>query len=366
MIRINDGKSQDGRLSIVFTGGGTAGHVVPNLAIFSHLRGESKFNDFHYIGSKSGIEKEIVSKNGGIRFHGITCEKFRRSLSPKNILIPFKVIKGISEAKKILKEISPKVVFSKGGFVTYPVVRAAKSLRIPIVIHESDISMGLANKMSAKHAHKILTSFEKTRDTLYEKFDEKVIHTGSPIRREIFQGDKARIYSEFEFDKTKKNLLVIGGSLGAARLNESVSELMPEIWAEWNVLHVTGRGKMSGAKFPNYTQVEYMNEIWHVYDWADVVISRAGSNSVFELMALGKACIFIPLSTGRGDQIENIQVILEKNCGLVLFEENLTKDSLYRMICNAISHKNQLEMNARVFGGYNGIQKIINILYCYA
>ncbi|MCL2587160.1 MAG: UDP-N-acetylglucosamine--N-acetylmuramyl-(pentapeptide) pyrophosphoryl-undecaprenol N-acetylglucosamine transferase [Firmicutes bacterium] len=298
-------KIKDKRV-LVMTGGGTAGHVIPNLALAPLL--ENEF-EIHYIGSRNGIEKKLV-KDFGLPYYGISTGKLRRSLSPaaifKNLAMPFKVLKGMQEAKAYLKRIKPDLVFSKGGFVSYPVVRAASNLGISVILHESDLSLGLANRKSLKYATKILTSFQKTA----EKVDG--IWTGSPIRQNL--------YSERPKNAHTNNLLIMGGSLGAKAINDAIKD---EICDKWKVLHITGRGKRTNIKHPNYEQIEYTDDMRGILAWADIVVSRAGSGAIFELLAQRKPSILVPLSTGRGDQIENATEVASWGVSLHLPEDKL-------------------------------------------
>ncbi|MCL2851297.1 MAG: UDP-N-acetylglucosamine--N-acetylmuramyl-(pentapeptide) pyrophosphoryl-undecaprenol N-acetylglucosamine transferase [Firmicutes bacterium] len=325
---------------IVLTGGGTAGHVIPNLALLPYL--EQTFGEIHYIGSENGIEREILKKYPQIKYHVIPTAKLRRSISPKslasNIKTPFIVLSGIRSAKKILRKIKPSIIFSKGGFVAYPVVKAGSSLNIPIILHESDLSLGLANKLSLKHADFVFTSFEKTAQNLCKKLNpDRVKFTGTPIRNEIFKGRAeqiTKIFSNSKTTSTKKNLLVIGGSLGAGRINAALQNSL-QFLDDWNVLHITGRGKLlKKTSSANYCQIEYLDNPADAYAWADLVISRAGSGAIFELLALNKPTLLIPLSTGRGDQQENAKEVSSKKLMNVLQEENLTPETLFTAIKN--------------------------------
>jgi len=332
---------------IVLTGGGTAGHVYPNIALLPFLE------DFqvHYIGSEHGIERDIITKHPQIKYHHVSTGKFRRSLSISNLTTPFRVMRGVREAKRILHEIKPALVFSKGGYVAYPVVRAAAALKIPVIVHESDLSMGLANKMSARYASTILTTFQAT------KHKKEVTHTGALIRSEILNGKGIP-----KFGSNSRNLLVIGGSLGAKRINEIVVNAAPELCKSWNVFHVTGKGKLVEDKnFANYKTQEYTQDIAGAYAWADVVVSRAGSGAVAELMTLGKPTLFIPLSTGRGDQIENADYVFNKNAALVLQEENLSRQSFLESLEKVWDKRETLTQSSLKlkFNGTEHIAKLI-------
>jgi len=313
------------RPRIVLTGGGTAGHVIPNFAIVSHLR--DAFSEIHYIGSGNSIEERLVAEFGGLHWHAITTGKLRRSFSPgaiiNNLKMPFKVIRGMRQARSHLKRIAPAVVFSKGGFVSYPVVRAAASLGIPVILHESDLTMGLANRQSLKYATQVLTSFEKTAKEI-----KGAKWVGSPIRDEIVGATKG-------LPKDGKNLLIMGGSLGAAAINKVVEDAGEELCKIWNVLHITGRGKQTNFVHPNYTQIEYTNEMPKKLSWADVVVTRAGAGAVFELLAIRKPMVLVPLATGRGDQIQNAREVASWGSAIHLPEGELTKTTLVDAIARA-------------------------------
>ena len=289
---------------IVLTGGGTAGHVTPNIALIPTLQ-EAGY-EVHYIGSYEGIEKTLISEMG-IPYYGISSGKLRRYLSAKNFTDPFRVIKGFSQAKQLMKEIQPDIVFSKGGFVTVPVVKAAASRNIPVIIHESDMTPGLANKLCNKHAMKVCCNFPETVE-LFPK--GKAMLTGSPIRKELTTGDRASGLNLCNFTTDKPVIMIIGGSLGAQRINEAVRSILPKLLEGYQIIHVCGKGKMDesliGTK--GYSQFEYVkDDLKHLFAAADIVISRAGANVICELLALKKPALLIPLSAkaSRGDQILN-------------------------------------------------------------
>ncbi|MBO4399105.1 MAG: undecaprenyldiphospho-muramoylpentapeptide beta-N-acetylglucosaminyltransferase [Lachnospiraceae bacterium] len=311
---------------IVLTGGGTAGHVTPNIALIDRLR-EKGFEIF-YIGSKEGIEKQLI-ENLGIPYYGISSGKLRRYFSWKNFTDPFRVIKGGREAKQILKELKPDICFSKGGFVTVPVVRAAAELKIPVVSHESDMTPGLANKISMRYATKICCNFPETLKTL----GDKGIHTGTPIRRELFTGSKADGLKFVGFPDDKPVILVVGGSTGAVHVNEAVRSILPELLKEFRVVHLCGKGKTDPAYegTDGYVQIEYCNkEMKDLFAAADIVISRAGANAICELLALRKPNLLIPLSkeASRGDQILNAESFEKQGFSMVMQEEDITEQGL--------------------------------------
>lgn len=308
---------------IVLTGGGTAGHVTPNLALLPSLK-EAGY-EITYMGSYDGIEKRLV-EDFGLPYVGIATGKFRRYLDVKNLTDPFRVIKGYGEARKFLKEYRPDVVFSKGGFVSVPVVRAAASLKIPCIIHESDMTPGLANKLCFPVAKKICCNFPETFDMLPE---EKAVLTGTPIRAELAQGNKLAGLEMCGFTANKPVIMVIGGSLGAANVNKAVRDALPQLLEKYQVVHLCGKDKLDNLLLttPGYKQFEYLKaELKDIFAMADIVISRAGANAICELLALRKPNILIPLpaSSSRGDQLLNAQSFEAQGFSLVLHEDDLT------------------------------------------
>lgn len=314
---------------IVLTGGGTAGHVTPNIALIPALK-EAGY-DIHYIGSRQGIERSLIEELK-IPYYGISSGKLRRYFDPKNFSDPFKVVKGYLEAVSLMKKLKPNVLFSKGGFVSVPVVFAAKRRGIPVIIHESDITPGLANKLSISSAQKICANFPETVKYLPEG---KAVLTGTPIRQELFAGNKLSGLDFCGFSSAKPVLLVVGGSTGSAAVNEAVRKALPELLKRYQVVHLCGKDKLdSGLKgTKGYVQFEYIRkELSDLLAAADVVISRAGANAICELLALRKPNVLIPLSaaSSRGDQILNAESFKQQGFSYVLREEDLTTDTLLK------------------------------------
>ncbi len=312
---------------IVLTGGGTAGHVTPNIALLPHLK-EAGY-EISYIGSYDGIEKKLIG-DFGLPYYGISTGKLRRYFSWKNFSDPFRVLKGFSEAKKALKEIRPDVVFSKGGFVSVPVVRAAASLHIPCIIHECDMTPGLANKLCIPVAKKVCCNFPETVSMLPA---DKAVLTGTPIREELFQGDRVKGLSLCGFSSEKPVVMVIGGSLGAVHVNEFVRAALPELLKDFQVMHICGNGKLDETLTgtPGYIQFEYVkDDLKHLFAAADVVISRAGANAICELLALKKPNLLIPLpaNASRGDQLLNARSYEAQGYSVVKEEAELTPEIL--------------------------------------
>lgn len=312
---------------IVLTGGGTAGHVTPNIALLPSLQ-EAGY-EITYVGSYDGIEKRLIA-DFDIPYVGISTGKFRRYLDPKNLTDPFRVMKGFVQAKKFLKEYQPDVLFSKGGFVSVPVVRAAASLHIPCIIHESDMTPGLANKLCIPVAKNVCCNFPETLKLLPEN---KAVLTGSPIREELSRGDRLAGLNMCGFTANKPVIMVIGGSLGAANVNKAVREALPGLLEDFQVVHLCGKDKMDNLLLttPGYKQFEYIKaELKDLFAMADLVISRAGANAICELLALKKPNILIPLpaASSRGDQLLNAQSFEAQGFSIVINEDDLTTNLL--------------------------------------
>lgn len=305
---------------IVLTGGGTAGHVMPNFALVSGLQDAGY--SVTYIGSKNGMEKALVEE-AGLPYIGIRAGKLRRYFSWENIKDAFRVLGGYSDAKKELRKLRPVMVFSKGGFVTVPVVYAAKKLKIPVVLHESDYSPGLANKMGIRVAEKVLVNFE---DTL-PMAGGKGITTGLPIRSELLTGNAEAGRKFCGFDGKKPILLVMGGSSGAQAINEAVAASLPALLEKFDILHQTGDGK--GLDIPEqegYQQITFLREeLADVLAAADIALSRSGANAVFEFLACRLPALYIPLplSASRGDQIQNAAYMQKHGYAAVLDQDEL-------------------------------------------
>ena len=336
---------------IVLTGGGTAGHVTPNIALLPALQ-EAGY-EITYMGSYDGIEKKLIS-DFDIPYVGIATGKFRRYLDVRNFTDPFRVIKGFSEARKFLKTYQPDVVFSKGGFVSVPVVRAAASLGIPCIIHESDMTPGLANKLCIPVAKKICCNFPETIPMLPEG---KAVLTGSPIREELAKGNKIAAYDMCGFTSNKPVIMVIGGSLGAEAINKTVRDALPQLLEDFQVVHICGKDKVDNLmlQIKGYKQFEYVkSELKDIFAMADIVISRAGANSICELLALKKPNLLIPLSahSSRGDQILNAKSFESQGFSLIIDEDYLTENLLVEKVhelystrqtyIDAMSKSNQL------------------------
>ena len=316
---------------IVLTGGGTAGHVTPNIALLPTLR--SLGYDIVYMGSYDGIEKRLIT-DFEIPYYGVSTGKFRRYLDPKNLTDPFRVIKGYREALKYLKQIRPDIVFSKGGFVSVPVVRAAAALKIPCIIHESDLTPGLANKLCIPVAKKVCCNFPETLQCIP---DDKAVLTGSPIREELSKGDKIAALNMCGFTANLPVILVIGGSLGANAINACIRKVLPRLLTDFQVIHICGEDKIDNLLLntTGYKQFEYVKaELKDLFALADLVISRAGANAICELLALKIPNLLIPLpaKSSRGDQILNAESFEAQGFSMILKEEDLDDNTLLEKI----------------------------------
>ena len=323
---------------IVLTGGGTAGHVTPNIALIPALK-EAGY-EISYIGSLDGIEKKLIEEMQ-IPYYGIPSGKLRRYFDWKNFTDPFRVLKGYQKAKALLKELNPDVVFSKGGFVTVPVVIAAGRKKIPTIIHESDMTPGLANKLAIPSASKVCCNFPETVEHLPK---EKAVLTGTPIRQELLKGDKENAFSFCGFTPQKPVILIIGGSLGAVAVNEAVRKILPRLLKDFQIVHLCGKGKVDESlkDTAGYVQFEYIKkELPDLFAMADLVISRAGANAICEISALKKPNLLIPLSAkaSRGDQILNARSFEKLGYSMVVEEENLSDISLYNSICQLYQNR---------------------------
>lgn len=312
---------------ILFTGGGTAGHVIVNLALIPKFQKEGWEVD--YIGSINGIERQLVEQLDGVTYYPISTGKLRRYMSIENVKDPFKVLKGTMQAWRIIGKRKPKVIFSKGGFVSVPVVLAAKLRGVPSVIHESDYTPGLANKLSIPFTKNVLATFPETMDYLPGK---KAEYVGAVIREELFQGNRDKGLALCGFTSDKPVLLIMGGSGGAEKINEAVRHSLDSLLKAFQIVHICGQGKIDTSyERKGYVQFEYVNEeLKDIFAMTDFVISRAGSNAIFEFLALRIPMLLIPLSraASRGDQIINARSFKEKHYARVLEEEDLNETTL--------------------------------------
>lgn len=319
--------------TIVLTGGGTAGHVLPSLALVPELK--KYFDNIFYVGEKGGIEEKLAIEHG-IVFYGTSAVKLKRGVIFENLKIPKTLMEGKKEAEEILKKLSPDVVFAKGGYVSLPSALACRKLKIPLVIHESDMSLGLANKVCLPFARRVLTA--------YDGVCKKGICVGNPIREEIFSG----IPKDFSFQKKKPLILVMGGSKGSLKINQMLKEFIEGL-SDYNFVHIVGESPVE-IRSENYRSLKYASDIQNYYASADLVITRAGANALSELTALGKRVLAIPLPKGasRGDQVQNAYYYKEKGLIEVLEEENLTLNTLKNMIEKLLHEPQHLTIKSDV------------------
>lgn len=302
--------------TIVLCGGGTAGHVIPNLALLPELR--KKFDTIVYFGG-NGMEKNLA-REAGLPFYETPVIKFDRGRLFENAKIPFVLSQGIKKATAFFDEIKPDIVFSKGGYAALPACFAAKRKHIPVICHESDYSLGLSNRIVKTFASAVLTSFPETKGGAY---------VGNPVREEIVK--KVPSSPPFpDMDSAKKIILITGGSLGAVRLNEVVIAALPELTKKYEIIHISGKNCNFTTRMKGYHRLEYANNFPALLAYADLVLCRSGSNTLTETAALGKRCITVPLPKGasRGDQLLNAQSFEKRGFCKVLPQENLSKESL--------------------------------------
>ena len=345
---------------IVLTGGGTAGHVMPNLALIPELKDDW---EIYYIGSETGMEREII-RQAGIAYYPIATGKLRRYLSLKNLTDPFLVIKGLTQAYLLLRKLRPEIVFSKGGFVSVPVVIGAWLNRIPVILHESDLTPGLANRLSLPFAKTICATFPETIAHLPAK---KGLLTGNPIRKELFTGIKGEGLSICGFTREKPVLLVIGGSLGSAKINRLIRSVLPDLLTTFQVAHICGKGHIDREleNKKGYAQFEFVSaELPSILSAADICLSRAGANFIFELLTLKKPTLLIPLSkeASRGDQILNARSFEKQGFSLVLMEEEVTGELLLRKIKELYTNRSSFITNMEKSGQRNATTEVVKLI----
>lgn len=355
---------------VVFTGGGTVGHVAVNVALVPEFR--KKQYDISYIGSKDGIEKNMIDKISDIDYYPISSGKLRRYFSLENFIDPFRVLKGIIDSLIILRRIKPEFVFSKGGFVSVPVSIAAKLLKIPVFLHESDLTIGLANRIGIKFSNHIFTTFESTADNLPSG---KASFVGAVVREDIYRGSKDRAYEFTNFDKNKPVILVMGGSLGSKILNEYIWNNIESLIEKFQIIHLVGKHNVNNSiEKKGYLQFEFLNkELFDILQITDIAISRAGANTIFELLALNIPSILIPLgiNQSRGDQIENARYFEKNGFSITVSEEKMKNFSLIdietfynnkeKYVKNMIHIKENKHIVSTVEEFYNIIEKRLEI-----
>ncbi len=346
---------------IILTGGGTAGHVTPNIALLPSLRKAGY--EISYIGSYNGIEKTLTEEQG-IPYYGISSGKLRRYLDIKNFTDPFRVLKGCHEARRLMKKLKPDIVFSKGGFVSVPVVLAAKHYRIPVIIHESDMTPGLANKLSIPSATRVCCNFPETIKHLPEG---KAVLSGSPIREELLKGSKEAGLSFAGLSNHKPVICIIGGSQGSAAINQVIRSILPDLLKSYQIIHLCGKGNMDASltQTVGYAQFEYVgDELKDVFAASDLVISRAGANAICEILALRKPNILIPLplTASRGDQLLNAASYEKQGFSKVLQEESVTGTVLLNTIHEVYASRDTYIEAMKQSSQTNGIQVIMELI----
>ncbi len=348
-------------MRIVLTGGGTAGHVTPNLALLPALR-DAGF-DVSYIGSYEGIEKQLI-KDARIPYYPIASGKLRRYFDWKNFSDPFRVIKGYGQARHLLKHLKPDVVFSKGGFVSVPVVLAAKGLHIPAIIHESDMTPGLANKIAIRGATKVCCNFPETLQYLPK---DKAVLTGCPIREELLHGDKDSALASLGFTAEKPVLMIMGGSIGSVFINNAVRGALDDLLQTFQIIHLCGKGNLAPELdgTPGYRQFEYVSDALPDYfAAADLLLSRAGANAICEILALQKPNILVPLSlnASRGDQILNAKSFEKQGFSYYMEEETVTRDTLLEAVLYVHSHADMYISAMKESRMQNSVDIIVSLL----
>ena len=346
---------------IVLTGGGTAGHVTPHLAILPHLL--EKGYEVHYIGTEKGIERQMMGSMDGVTYHAVQSGKLRRYFDWQNFTDPFRVIIGAFQSARLMGKLKPDVCFSKGGFVSVPVVVGAWLHRVPVLCHESDLTPGLANKIAAKFAKKVATTFPECAKAL----GEKGVFTGTPLRPELFSGIREEGLRLCGFSGRRPVLMMMGGSLGAQRVNEALRAALPRLLEKMDVVHITGKGNLdeSLAALSGYKQFEFISaELPHIFACADYVLSRAGSNALCEFQALEKPMLLVPYPKGasRGDQILNAASYEKRGLCHVLPQENMNADTLFAAIEHLQAERDTLSRNLREAPPADGTKKVLQFI----
>ena len=345
---------------IVLTGGGTAGHVTPHLALLPHLLEEGY--EVHYIGTEEGIEHKMMALPG-VTYHAVKSGKLRRYFSLQNFTDPFRVLWGAVQSVGLMHRLKPDVCFSKGGFVSVPVVIGAWLCRVPAVCHESDLTPGLANRICAKFAQKIATTFPECAKAL----GDKGVHTGTPLRPELFRGSRAAGLALAGFDGSKPVLLMTGGSLGAQSVNKCLREALPQLLPHMDVLHLCGKGNLDESLMntPGYCQKEFLSEeMSDALAVADLVLSRAGSNTLSELLALHKPMLLVPypLGASRGDQIENARSYARQGLARVLMQEDMTAQTMTEGLLNLLAEKDELKKTMESYPVQDGTDAVLALI----
>lgn len=346
---------------IVLTGGGTAGHVTPHLSLIPKLR-EAGY-EIHYIGTENGIEHEMINRLPEVTYHVVKSGKLRRYFSVQNFTDPFRVLAGAFQSIGLMRSLHPDVCFSKGGFVSVPVVFGAWLCRVPAVCHESDLTPGLANRICAKFAKRVATTFEECARSL----GPKAVMTGTPLRPALFRGSRAAGLALAGFDGLKPVLLMTGGSLGAQSVNRCLRESLPNLLPHMDVLHLCGKGNLAPdlSGLSGYCQKEFLSdEMADALAAADIVLSRAGSNSLCELLALHKPMLLVPypLEASRGDQIQNAESYRKRGLAMVLKQEEMTSATLTDALLKLLTHREELHAATETYPIQDGTEPVLRLI----
>ena len=350
---------------IVLTGGGTAGHVTPNLALIPLLERDGW--DIHYIGTKDGIERSLIEALGTVTYHSVHSGKLRRYLDLQNLTDPIRVLRGAGESFSLMRKLKPNVLFSKGGFVSVPVVYGAWLNRVPAVLHESDITPGLANRITTPFAKVICTTFPEAAQTL----GKKAVYTGTPLRASLFSGSREKGLSFLGFDGSKPVLLMMGGSSGAASVNDALRGALDALLPRFDIAHICGKGKREPAldDRTGYRQIEYVSdELPDLFAASEIMLSRAGANALSEILALKMPALLVPYPKGasRGDQILNAASFEKRGFSTVLAQEAMTSDTLAAAISDLWEKRGRLRAAMEAEPLHNGTDKVYSLICRYA
>lgn len=346
---------------IVLTGGGTMGHVTPNLALLPHLL--AKGYEVHYIGTEKGVEADKLQAVEGIHYHAVKSGKLRRYFDWKNFTDPFRVLAGAVQSARLMGKIKPDVCFSKGGFVAVPVVFGAWLHRIPVVCHESDLTPGLANRLCTPFARRVATTFPECAEALGSKAE----CVGTPLRPELFAGDRAAGLKLLGFSGVKPVLLMMGGSLGAQAVNKALREALPKLLPRFDVVHICGKGNLDAAlaSTAGYVQKEFvLGELPDIFAACDLVLSRAGSNALMEFQALARPLLLVPYPKGasRGDQILNARSLEKRGLCHVLLQENMTADTLTDALLSTWADREKLVAAVKAAPPADGTMRVLEMI----
>ena len=347
---------------IIFSGGGTAGHVTPILSLLPALREEGW--EMHYIGSYEGIERHLVEAEGDITYHAISTGKLRRYLSLKNVSDPFRALRGILQSRRICAQLQPSVLFSKGGFVGLPAALGAHRAGVPVVLHESDLTPGLANKLALPYAQAICVSFPETM--AYVRKD-CAVYTGTPVRAALFSGNAARARARFGLTSDKPVLMVMGGSSGARAVNDVLRTALPALLARFQILHITGEGNVDERleKTAGYCQRAYLrDELPDAFALSDIALSRAGSNAIHEFLALRIPTLLVPYpkSASRGDQLVNAESFRAQGFSDVLQQEDITTDILVERLTALYERRADYRAAMAASGAHDGVAAVLSVI----